>query len=222
MERRRQIGGGEKHTGSSKDDAKESLDMRILLRRVCAGQALVNLPRSEKFAKVIAGESLALVRTDDVGLELLIQPKLGSDIGDEGVKAASGGGSVHVVRGPDAPVAGAGVNGAEVDGVAVGKAGNERTGAIEVENGTRSRLPAVEVLVKRKSARAAANDCVADGDGGDCRISRKSVAVDRVGHTAPLVKVGKAEPAVENRLRSSRAKRRRLRRFRVLQAGSSR
>ena len=68
MERRRQIGGGEKHTGSSKDDAKESLDMRILLRRVCAGKALVNLPRSEEFAKVITGESLPLVRTDDVGL----------------------------------------------------------------------------------------------------------------------------------------------------------
>ena len=38
------------------------------------------------------------------------------------------------------------------------------------------------------------------------------MAVNRVGHTAPLVEVGKAEPAVENRLRSSRAKRRRLRR----------
>ena len=83
MKSRREVGSGEKDAGCPEDDAKEALDVRILLRRVSACKALMDLTHSEELPKMVAGKSSALIRPDNVWLERVKETKLGPDVGGE-------------------------------------------------------------------------------------------------------------------------------------------
>ena len=200
MKSRREVGSGEKDAGCPEDDAKEALDVRILLRRVSACKALMDLTHSEELPKMVAGKSSALIRPDNVWLERVKETKLGPDVGNECVEAAGRRLGVHVMGWPDASVAGSSVDSAVVDGETIRETGDERTGAVEVENCAGSGLLAVDMLVEGERAGSAANDGVADWHTGDRRASRQSVAGDGIWNAAPLVKVREAEPMVQSGL----------------------
>lgn len=200
VKRRREVGSGEKDAGCTENDAKKALDVRILLRCVSACKALMNLTRSEKLPKVVAGEGSALIGPHNVRLEGVKETKLGPDVGNEGVEAAGRRVRVHVMRWPDASVARSGVNSAVVDSETIRETGDERTGAVEVENCARSGLLAVEVLVEGERAGSAADDGVADWHAGDRGVSRQPVAGDGFWNASPLVKVREAEPMVQSGL----------------------
>ena len=93
----------------------------------------MNLTRSEKLPKGVAGESSALIGPHNVQLERVEETKLGSDVGNEDVEAAGRRVCVHVMGWPDASVAGSGVNSAVVDSETIRETGDEWTGAVEVE-----------------------------------------------------------------------------------------
>ena len=63
MERRGEIGGAKQDTGGAKDDAPKALDVGVLLRRVCARKAKVDLAVGKELTEVTRDKGRALVGT---------------------------------------------------------------------------------------------------------------------------------------------------------------
>ena len=59
--------------------------------------------------------------------------------------------------------------------------------------------------MERQSARAAANDGIADGNAGERRLGGEPVSGDRIKSTTPLIEIRKTESMVQRRLGEPRA-----------------
>jgi len=109
------------------------------------------------------------------------------------------------MRRPNTSETGPGVDSDTVRHVAIRKAGNERTSTIHVKYGARRRLLTIKVPMEWQSARAAANDGIADGNAGERRLGGEPVSGDRIKSTTPLIEIRKTESMVQRRLGEPRA-----------------
>ena len=160
VERRRQRGGSEQHASGGKDDAEETLRMRILLWSVDASERLVDLSSREELAKVMGDKRAALIAAHDQRLEAAMEPHESSHLRGERLQRGSGDGRRHVVRGIDATIARAGIDAAAVTSEAVKDAGQQGAREVHVEHGCRRRLSGVRdrATKERDGTRTTARD----------------------------------------------------------------